>query len=423
VGLPGFFLVPGVEGLLAITGALHARYHFQAAPEKVDLHIIQVTTVGFEPDLVRRTIATIHGYRLSFANQVWVVNEPGQDNEYPEADRVITVPSEFRCKPIQKARALECSRRLRQELGLNRVDVKITLLDDDFLPSKRYLELAHDGDYDLCQGATVANREFGHHGFRHFVLSHFDDIRVRNCMIYCSFTQGITNKPLFVHGEGLTFTGLVEDVVTWDHPIIASDDLVFGTRAANARFRWGYSNAAIQIISPLDLRGCLEAAEAGDVGQHDRHLQPGDPSVVGGHPQRAEVPAGMRVHRRVDHECHPAHHRCHPDPHRGALRLLGLARPVIVSYWVAAWINASGHPNRDRYYDIPLSERTGPMWWRRRQAGIRYFLWRLSQAAAGGTFMLPFTATLPAFIIIGSILTGKPRSFVVIRQSDPAPNP
>jgi hypothetical protein len=414
----GFFLVPGVEGMLAIVGAWHARYHYHTLVRKPREYIIQITTVGNEANLVRNTIATIRGYSLPFSYKIWVVNEPGHDNNYPEADRVITVPADFTCKPVQKARALEYSRRIRQSLGLNQPDVKITLLDDDSLASQDYLCLAYAGDYDICQGATVANREFGRHGLTHFILSHFDNIRVRNCMIYCSFTQGITNKPLFVHGEGLTFT--VEEVVTWDHPIIASDDLVFGTRAANAGFSWGYFNAAIQIISPWTFRdawiqrkrwtwGNISAVYSRDILPLSVAIPKGLKYVQGCTSIVISTASAVLLSVGYTHVPFQAHYVYWFS--------LGM---WILSYWVAAWVNASGHPNRDRYYNVPMADRKGPSWWRKVSPTVKYFFWRLSQSAAGGTFMLPFTAMLPAFIIVGSILTGKPKSFRVIQKSNPA---
>jgi hypothetical protein len=55
---------------------------------------------------------------------------------------------------------------------------------------------------------------------------------------------------LFVHGEGLCITGRTEDLVTWNYPIFASEDLVFGEKAADLGLKWGFFHEYIQLTSP-----------------------------------------------------------------------------------------------------------------------------------------------------------------------------
>jgi hypothetical protein len=139
---------------------------------------------------------------------------------------------------------------VRRSLGYNGPDTKITFLDDDTSPTWEYLETAFAGDYDICQGVTAPRIMYGSRPFGHFILSHIDDLRYHNCLTYCSSFQGIVGKPLFVHGEGLTITGYCEDVITWNYPIFASEDLTFGCNAGAKGMRWGFFHEYIQLTSP-----------------------------------------------------------------------------------------------------------------------------------------------------------------------------
>ena len=169
---------------------------------------------------------------MSMDYQIWVVIEPGNSPDYPNADRVIVVPKEFVAVSQYKCRALEYTRTMRAKLGYGGHDTKITFLDDDTSPTWEYLETAYAGDYDICQGLTAPRVEYGSGPFTHFLLSHIDDLRFHNCMTYCSSFQGIFNAPLFVHGEGMTITGSTEQQIGWNFRIFASEDLTFGCNAA-----------------------------------------------------------------------------------------------------------------------------------------------------------------------------------------------
>jgi hypothetical protein len=178
---------------------------------------------------------------------------------------VITVDPNFTARSQYKARALEYSRTIRASEGLDRDDVKLLFLDDDTSPTAAYIETAFEADYDLCQGVTAPRIKYGARPFRHFLLSHMDDMRFLACFVYCSFFQGVVGKPLYVHGEGLCVTGRAEGVAKWDYPIFASEDLVFGHNAAtkgltedlifgaNASrggLTWGFFHEYIQLTSP-----------------------------------------------------------------------------------------------------------------------------------------------------------------------------
>ena len=248
------WLVPLAELMLLAAGQLNYRLRFRSDPGKFRFLIIQVTTTGREQDRVNEIIAQIHAYRLRMPYQVWVVTEPGQGDTYPQADRVIVVPAGFTARGERKARALEYSRQLRGTQGLDRPDVKILFTDDDVLPTKGYINTAFAADYDVCEGITSPRTEYATRPFGHMITSHVDDVRVRQCLIYCSVFQGLLGKPLYIHGEGLTVTGECERIVTWDYPVFASEDLTFGQNAAKMGLRWGWFHEHVEITSPWTLR-------------------------------------------------------------------------------------------------------------------------------------------------------------------------
>ncbi len=395
-----FFLIPTVEVLLMILGAAWARWLYLRAPGKFTHLIIQITSVGREPELVQRTVNELRGYGLPMSYEVWVVIEPGHFIDYENADRVVVVPRDFECQPIDKARALEYTRRLRADLGLNRPDVKILLVDDDTLPSKTYVRRAFEGDYDVCQGVTVPNRWFAVGGWRHFLLSHLDNIRTRNCLIYCSCTQGVLQRPLFVHGEGLCITGRAEEIVTWDRPIVASDDLVFGTNAAHLGLSWGYFHAAIQLVSPWTFRESLNQRWRWTWGNFDaiadRDIVPFWPAMfkaakyaIGFASVIASSTGAILLLTGIA--------KVPPQVHKVFLVSLVL---WFVSYGLCGWINAGGAPNRQ------LHSRS--YWWR-----------RIGQCLLA-TILTPVTALAPVLIIGASVLRGRPRKFVMITKANDA---
>ena len=227
-------MMPLVELGLLVTGQISFRLRFrQAPPGTFRQLIIQITTAGREQDRVNEIVKQIRSYELSMPYRIWVVTEPGYPNYYPYADRVLVVPGNFSARSQRKARALEYSHRLRRHEGLSRPDVKIIFNDDDVTLTKGYIERAFVADYDICEGVVTPRTHYAVWPLSHFIASHADDIRTHACLVYCSVFQGILGRPLHVHGEGMVITGEAEDIVTWDWPVIASEDLVFGQRAAS----------------------------------------------------------------------------------------------------------------------------------------------------------------------------------------------
>jgi Glycosyl transferase family group 2 len=245
-----FFLRPAVEILVMVTGEWWFHTCFREDPGRFSRLIVQVTTVGRETDRVNEILAQLRGYALTMPHELWVVTEPGPGQHHPDADRVLTVPAEFTCQARYKARALEYSRRVREGEGLAREDVKILFLDDDTTPTENYVRTAYAADYDIAQGAVANRHRYATLPLRHFFLSHMDDMRLLGCFTYCALYQGILGRPLYVHGEGLAVTGAAEQSTTWDYPVYASEDLVFGHNAAARGHTWGYFHDYVENTSP-----------------------------------------------------------------------------------------------------------------------------------------------------------------------------
>lgn len=252
------WLMPIAElGMLAC-GQLGYRYRFrEAAPGTFTKLIIQITTAGHEHARVCEIIADIRGCNIKADYQVWVVTEPGRPCHYPLADRVLVVPETFAARSRSKARALEYSRRVRDAEGLARPDVKIIFSDDDVTLTEAYINGAFVAGYDVCEGVVVPRIGYGAGPSGHFLASHADDIRTHTCLVYCSVFQGILGRPIHVHGEGLVVTGAAERLVTWDWPVLASEDLVFGQRAASAGLAWGWFHEYAEITSAWSVREFL----------------------------------------------------------------------------------------------------------------------------------------------------------------------
>jgi hypothetical protein len=252
------WMLPIAELALLVLGQAHFRLWFrEAPPARFSEMIIQITTAGHEPARVTEIIKQIRGYTLTMNYEIWVVTEPGYPTEYQLADRVLVVPLGFEAKSQKKARALEYSRRIRHKLGLERGDVKILFNDDDVTLTEAYINRAFAADYDVCEGVITPRTRYADWPPWHFLVSHADDVRTHSCLVYCSVFQGMLRRPLHVHGEGLVVTGEAEGLVTWDWPVTASEDLVFGQRAAGLGLEWGWFHEYAEVTSPWGLRDYL----------------------------------------------------------------------------------------------------------------------------------------------------------------------
>lgn len=253
----GAWMLPLAELALLLAGQIHYRFGYRETPGRFRELIIQVTTTGAEPDRVNEIIGQIRGFDLTMDYQVWVVTEPGRPAAYPQADKVLVVPADFTARARKKARALEYSRRERTAMSLDHDDVKVLFLDDDVSLTRRYVERAFAADYDLAQGVITPRTAYGLRPFGHFAVSHADDFRTHACLVYCSVFQGVLSRPLHVHGEGLAVTGRAERLITWDHPVVASEDLAFGQRARRHGLRWGWFHEYAEVTSPWSVNDLL----------------------------------------------------------------------------------------------------------------------------------------------------------------------
>src|SRR5215469_4011543 len=247
------WMLPAAELALLLTGQLHYRFRYREAPDRFRELIIQITTMGAEPGRVNEIIGQIRGYELTMDYQVWVVTEPGRPADYPSADKVLVVPASFAVTARNKARALEYSRHVRRALCLDRDHVKVLFLDDDVSLTHSYIERAFVADYDISQGVITPRTAYGRRPFGHFAVSHADDFRTHACLVYCSLFQGVLSRPLHVHGEGLAVTGRAEGLITWDYPVVASEDLAFGHRARRHGLKWGWFHEYAEVTSPWSL--------------------------------------------------------------------------------------------------------------------------------------------------------------------------
>jgi hypothetical protein len=244
------WFTPMLCAVMILAGALRARQTSKRTlfPPPIVL-IIQITTVGNE-ETVNAIIRRIRGYQLPFPHRIWVVTEPWASANYQGADELIVVPQDFRCQASYKARALEYSRRVRAKRRLNDYFVKVLFVDDDGVPTKRYIEKVFGADLDVCEGIPTPRTGYGR------FLSHMDDLRTINCLYMCSVFQGI-GRPIHVHGEGLCVRGSAEARVTWDYWMFASEDLVFGHIAAFKGLTWGFVWDYVEITSPFTWRDFL----------------------------------------------------------------------------------------------------------------------------------------------------------------------
>ena len=256
------WMTPLAELGFLLAGHAWFRWRFRTAPDgKFTEAVIQVTTKGAEYGRVSEILAQVRSYDLPMPYQLWVVLEPGHRTDYPRADQVLVVPALFRARSERKARALEYSRQARETAGLARADVKVIFNDDDVSLTKAYIERAFAADYDICEGVVAPRTGYGLRPFGHFLASHADDIRTHACLVYCSVFQGILGRPLHVHGEGLAVTGAAEREVTWDWPVTASEDLVFGHRAVKAGLSWGWFHEYAEVTSPWSVKDFLTQRE------------------------------------------------------------------------------------------------------------------------------------------------------------------
>ena len=205
--------------------------------------IIQITTVE-NYNSVNKIINTIRSYNITtIPYEIWVITESSFLDRYIAADRVFKVPTDFQSIAKYKARALDYSSQIRKNLGIIGEDTKILFLDDDTIPSKKYIEKCFIGDYDIMEGIIQPKLNYGTR------YSYVENMRTLACMSVCSVYQS-HGHPVWVHGEGICIRASTEQKVGWKFDVIASEDLVFGHTSATKKMKWGFIWEPMYITSP-----------------------------------------------------------------------------------------------------------------------------------------------------------------------------
>lgn len=209
--------------------------------------IFQITTIG--NDMVEEIIRQIRGYELSFPNEIWVVHEPFDTRSY-SADVLVTMPYSF-IPPggaKYKARAMEYARLVRMNMVGNRLPetYKVIFIDDDSIPSREFIIDVWNRSEDMLEGYVQSGNNYG------TILSYVENIRGWACLTTCALFQG-TSHPAWIHGEALSINDRVDKAVSWDKPVIASEDLVYGQAAIDMGFKMGFTYSPINVTAPLDV--------------------------------------------------------------------------------------------------------------------------------------------------------------------------
>ena len=163
------------------------------------------------------------------------------------ADKVLSVSPGFKSIAKYKARALDYSSKVRRNLGINSSNVKILFLDDDTIPSKKYIEKCFESNYDVMQGILQPKLNYG------TLYSYVENMRTLACLSVCSIYQS-HNHPVWVHGEGMCVRASTEYTVGWAFKVVSSEDLVFGHACVEKKMKWGFIWESIYITSPWTFR-------------------------------------------------------------------------------------------------------------------------------------------------------------------------
>jgi cellulose synthase/poly-beta-1,6-N-acetylglucosamine synthase-like glycosyltransferase len=212
---------------------------------------LQITTIG--NDTVDAIIQRIHSYRLSFPHEIWVVKEPEDPRRYQGADRVVTVPRDFKVVARFKARALEYARLLRGRMvasGELVDDYRVMYLDDDSIPTPEFIHDSWTLEFDVLEGVISNGNRYG------TLKSYLDTIRTVSCLQVCALFQGLS-RPVWIHGEALCVSSRVDREVPWDSPMMTSEDLIFGHTAMSKGFKMRFTYSKVNITSPLSFRDFL----------------------------------------------------------------------------------------------------------------------------------------------------------------------
>ncbi len=102
-----------------------------------------------------------------------IIPESWFPEKYENADKVLMVPKEFKSISQYKVKALDYSSQIRNNLNINKDDVKILYLDNDSIPSKGYIEKCFSWNYDERE---VINPKLKH-GTHYSYIYHLANMR------------------------------------------------------------------------------------------------------------------------------------------------------------------------------------------------------------------------------------------------------
>ena len=195
-----------------------------------------------------------------------------------------------------------------------------------------------------------------------------------------------------MHGEGLCLRGSAEELVTWNYPVVASEDFTIGQNAVEMGLKWGFVWEYVQLRSPLTFADFLKQRRRwlwGNIHAMRHGLVP----PLGGSIVAVRWVLGAVIEVLVT----------------AALFLvpLGIWHPptellVILIISVAMWFGAF----------------IGACWIGANEDGVP--LRRKIRNTVIGTVLAPVSAAITVYAILRNVVKGDPKSFEVIQKTIPA---
>jgi hypothetical protein len=230
--------------------------------KKIDKIIFQIPTVGNFRS-VNKIFKTVKSYKIPVPLETWVVVEEWDAHKAQyKCDKVVSVPKDFECEDLYKARALEYARRLRKQMVANgELSCNYLLLqgDDDAVPSVGFIRESLTVNADITIG-TITPKVAG-------VWSTIIDYeRCVACGIFCNFFTNL-GQPLWAHGEGTVMSSKVDQNVSYDisgftkntkEKLISSEDAFYFHKAAVLGFDIFNSEERVFILPPLSMADAVK---------------------------------------------------------------------------------------------------------------------------------------------------------------------
>lgn len=205
--------------------------------------VVQVTTNGQNPETTTDIISQIKSY--STPVEIFVVVEEYDTYEYP-CNRII-VPSSYATAngSHKKMRAMQYAIEWFSQHGYG-AETYIIHLDDDSIVKESYIQYVLGMDAEAGQG-SLRLRGYGHH----LMSTLADMIRVSDCDLYCRYFNR-REKPVIVHGEGLSIRADVEAEIGWDFAGYGAEDFMMGVSIPSKGYRFTHIPDSIYIAPPVN---------------------------------------------------------------------------------------------------------------------------------------------------------------------------